>query len=411
MSRNQIMSYNQLQRKYALDIKDHELDDSQYNEYTDEIKNILTGKKMVYLSHTDEKAKWYDKVNRLLDLQKQVGYHRRQNTFKRVLHWGQLKLFLSEVEFLNKVLSDKKRDLSRKVVMVYAGAAPGHHIAYLHSLFPEVEFQLYDPNKFVVKDAATLKTHQQFFTDADALYWKEQVQQNNLHLVFCSDIRTEPATQENIIRNMNMQLDWWKIMEPELSMFKFRLPWEAGETEYPEGEIYIQAYPGPTSSETRLIVEKNAKIIKYNNKQYEDACFYHNTVSRDLCYNTKLGKLSLERDGLDNCYDCASFIKIMEEYVNYRKLPLTKIRSLIGDIQKEISFGKSSVKLHTVKWFNTTFDKFKKLTYKRCKDDKCTKCQNAVEIVDPTARGLSVATIENEEKAIESAKKKKQKDE
>ncbi len=400
------MTHNaQLQRKYSLDVKNHSLDKNQFEQYSDEIKQTLTGNKMIYLCHTDEKAQWCDKLDRKLNLKKQIEYKRRTNTFKRVLHWGQLKLFLSEVEFLTKVLSDEKRDPSKKVIMVYAGAAPGHHIVYLHSLFPEIEFQLYDPNDFVIKTKDNILIHQQFFTDVDAEYWKVYKEQKNIHLVFVSDIRTEPATQENIIRNMNMQLEWWKIMEPELSMFKFRLPWEEGKTEYPEGEIYTQAFPGPTSSETRLIVKKGAKIISYDNKRYEDACFYHNTVTRELCYITKLGKLNLERDGIDNCYDCSSFIHIMEKYAKYRKYSLVKLRELMTDIQREISFHRSNIKTHTIKWFNTSFDKFKKLLYKGCDNKKCEMCQNAIEVVDPTARGISVATIDNEEKAIEKAKK------
>ena len=76
-------------------------------------------------------------------------------------------------------------------------------------MLPSVNFELYDPNTFAVKDNATLKTHVQFFMNADAEHWRKRAADENLYLVFCTDIRTEPATCENIIRNMEMQKGWW----------------------------------------------------------------------------------------------------------------------------------------------------------------------------------------------------------
>jgi cap2 methyltransferase len=159
-----------------------------------------------------------------------------------------------------------------------------------------------------------VKTHVQYFTDDDAKYWSEQ---SDKYIVFCSDIRTEPADEENVKANMDMQLRWWKIMNPQLSMFKFRLQWNNDETEYPEGDIYSQPYCGPTSTETRLIVKKDAKIISYSNKKYEEQLFYHNNIRRKAKYNSVLGDVTLEKDGVDNCYDCTSFINIISNYLAF----------------------------------------------------------------------------------------------
>jgi hypothetical protein len=177
----------------------------------------------------------------------------------------------------------KESKSDKPIYFVYAGAAPGDHQDYLKALFPDIYFELYDPNDFICKDSDKLKTHVQFFTNKDAEYWRSM--SDKVFLVFCFDIRSEPPSDENIKRNMDMQLEWWKIMNPELSMFKFRLPWSEGQTEYPKGDIYFQAFPGPTSIETRLIVKKDAPIIKYDNKNYEDACFYHNVVERIRYYD------------------------------------------------------------------------------------------------------------------------------
>jgi len=333
-------------------------------------------------------------VHRLLDLTKTKKYERRQYQFKPNLHWGQLKLLLTEIEFLTIVLSEYKGELP--IYFVYAGAAPGDHIWYLQLLFPTIYFELYDPNDFSIKDNDKLKTHVQFFTNKDAEYWRSR---NDIFLVFCSDIRTEPASSENIINNMAMQLKWWQIMNPELSMFKFRLPWEEGKTQYPEGEIYIQPFPGPTSTETRLVVRKGAKLIDYDNIQYEGACFYHNTVDREKYYETSLGHLNLDRDGFDNCYDCAAMIEIIKKYLAVSKLDYT-VRELITDMQENITASKHTIKSQTIRYLNETFSTYKKLCYMPCRNRKCPVC--SVKEHNPIAKGFSKATVEAESAAMKS---------
>ena len=368
------------------------------NSYSDEIKDILNGKELKICHIKNNAEKSTNDINRVLNMNDQLEYYLRTNILKRSLHWGQLKLFLSELEFLTKILSEKP---NKKIVFVYAGAAPGHHIKFLHDMFKEIDFELYDPNKFVISDEPGLKTHVQFFMDEDAQYWHDKAKKDDLYLVFCSDIRTEPATSENVIRNMNMQLGWWKIMNPDLSMFKFRLPWEAGKTTYTEGDIYLQAFPGPTSTETRLMVRKNAKIINYDNKTYESACFNHNVINRELYYDNILGDLSLDKDGLDNCYDCVSFIKIVENYNKLRNLPISNIKILINSIQKEIT-GNTDIYNQTLKYFNDTLGDFKKNAYFRCNNKKCRDCPNGIRYINPIEKGYSVATIANEEAAKKS---------
>jgi hypothetical protein len=246
----------------------------------------------------------------------------------------------------------------RKLYIVYAGAAPGIHTKFLQTMFPDSNFELYDPNKFYekLKENKNIKTHRQFFTDEDAEYWRDRALKENLYLTFITDIRTEPATDETVEKNMKMQMNWWKIMNPELSMFKFRLPWRDGKTEYPEGKIYIQLYPGPTSSETRLIVKKDAPIIQYDNRTYEDQCYYHNNVARKLYYDTPLGKLDLYHDKLDNCYDCAGFIDLVNSYLlimdpSYNPSDTKKLKQKINYIQKHVTFSNSDVCEQTVKYF------------------------------------------------------------
>ena len=287
-------------------------------------KSLLVYKKFSF-PHT-YKGITVDKFSRILtedDPRKKYELATPQTQYKPQIHWGQLKLMLSEVEFLTLVYKQyKEAKDTRPIYIVYAGAAPGHHIDYLHSMFPDIYFYLYDPNDFVAKENDKVKTFVQFFMDEDAKKWKD----DSKYVCLISDIRTFPATEENIVDNMNLQKGWWDIMNPELSMFKFRLPWNEGKTEYMEGDIYLQVYPPITSTETRLIVKKNAPIIKYDNTKYEEQCYYHNMVTRNSIHNISLftngetiDDINLYNKHLDACYDCMAFIYIVKKYMEVIK--------------------------------------------------------------------------------------------
>eukprot|EP00961_Rhodomonas_salina_P002887 39493-Rhodomonas_salina.1 len=60
-----------------------------------------------------------------------MPYRRRQGEEKTVVHWGQRKLLLSELEFLTA-------HGAAGATVVYAGAAPGTHTRYLLELFPDL---------------------------------------------------------------------------------------------------------------------------------------------------------------------------------------------------------------------------------------------------------------------------------
>lgn len=367
------------------DIKSHK---SINVDYDPELKKILTTQIMPKLSHIKESAEKSSNLNRILDLSVTQPYTVRKPFLRRTLHWGQLKLFLSEVEFLTKVQQDAGK---RDIILVYAGAAPGDHDAYLHSLFPSIRFELYDPNDFIVKDSDKIKTHVQFFTDADAKYWQKYVAEHpDIYLAFVTDIRTNPPTPENIKRNMDMQMKWWQIMNPDLSMFKFRLPWEPGKTTYPEGDIYLQCYPSAVSTETRLIVKKSAKLIEYDNKQYEDACFAHNTIARTKYYDT-YGDFNLDHDGIDNCYDCISFVRIIDEYTKINKGK--KLFNLIKEVQRSITHNRLNIKAHTEIYFKKALDGYLREMYVACGNDKCQVCVSGLKKKEQMK---SKATLENE---------------
>jgi hypothetical protein len=213
---------------------------------------------------------------------------------KKNLHYGQLKLLLSEMEVFLLLKAKKIR------YVIYAGAAPGTHINVLAKFLPHIEWYLYDPRNVFDKNLANFSNvhiYVQYFTINDAkklrncLIKNKKLRKNELMLI--SDIRNNiiekakksanlGAQQEIVFQDMNLQSGFYDTLKPDISLFKFRLNWSSGITTYYKGIIYYPIYGKFSTTEFRLYVDgANAKNIKYDNKQYEDQCFYFNYCVRN----------------------------------------------------------------------------------------------------------------------------------
>lgn len=319
--------------------------------------NIYKGYKNPFMSYICSYQKNinndnYKKLFRILpnDMKREV-YYRRTNEIKNVMHWGQRKLLLSEIEFLTLYFTNNNT-IGKDVYVIYAGSAPGTHILYLSKLFPTVYFELYDPREFSdkLKNSRMIKTHIQYFTDETAKMWDTDEHPDKV-ILFISDIRTGDTETmnanevENRVKIDNQwQMDWYNIIKPKLSMFKFRLPYNSDEkTEYLSGDIYLQAYAPATSTETRLIVGQNAKLKIYDNREFEEQLFYFNKKERAISYENILNKISRnEKNGISNNYDGASEVHILEKYLAYstqlnRHTIIKKIIEMIKIISDELS--------------------------------------------------------------------------
>jgi SAM-dependent methyltransferase len=299
-------------------------------------------------------------------------YHRRTKEVKNVLHWGQRKLLLSEIEFLTIFLT-KNINTDKKIYVIYAGAAPGTHILYLSNLFPMVYFELYDPRDFsrnIIVTNNNINTYVQYFTDETANKWKS-IDHHDKLILFISDIRTgdtetmnSDEVEERVIIDNQMQMNWYNIMKPKLSMFKFRLPYNSdNKTENLDGDIYLQAYAPATSTETRLIVGEDAKLKLYDDREFEEQLFYFNNYERVCNFNNLLFDTPINKKyGIKNNYDGASEIYILEKYLKlfdkvFAKQDMNndtvklKIIKMINEITKELSkrrtlFSEQPVKNH-----------------------------------------------------------------
>jgi hypothetical protein len=260
------------------------------------------------------------------------GYFERKGREKQSVKWGQLKLFITEMQFFNKFWNPSEVS---NPVCVYVGSAPGTHIPFLTELFPWFEFHLYDPRDVFdekLKTNPRVKLHVQFFSDADAEKYK-----GRKDVFFFSDIRTssynkekyttEKSQKENealVKEDMERQKKWVEIIQPVKAQLKFRLPytypWMKETTfEYLDGDIYLQPWAPQTSTETRLVVDMNRPLRKWNFPLYEKMMFYHNNIIREhAVFVNPITGLNAPADiemGLTQDYDTTVFLATIQDYM------------------------------------------------------------------------------------------------
>jgi hypothetical protein len=236
-------------------------------------------------------------------------YRRREKEIKSVIHNGQRKLLLSEIEFLSCFTY-----IYPKVSKVlYIGAAPGTHISYLADLFDNLTFYLYDKSKFKLKKRKNIKIFNKFFTNEDV---KDYAYENCIF--FISDIRRSEE-EEFISEDMKLQESWVKTIRPAASSLKFRLPYAQDKViKYIQGDIYLPVFGTKTTTETRLFIDsRDVDICKeYNSRIYEEQMFYFNTILRPSVYPNPAPNPKI---GLDYCYDCTTETYILWKYLKYLK--------------------------------------------------------------------------------------------
>lgn len=312
----------------TIDVKSH-ISANVYEEVKKEIFDEI-------LVTEEEKAQYKKPVPfnmQLVDSVPYIPYRRINNELKLSLHWGQRKLLMTEIFFLAKFSA-----LSKTVL--YAGSAPGTHIPFLLEIFPKHKFILYDPRDFSPKlrpfeKSGRVEIYQEYMTDDVARKFQNQ------DILFVSDIRTDP-TEKGVHADMLMQQRWHAIMNPLVSMFKFRLPYTAiNEAEndenektskgyqgdinkypYLDGEIFIQPWAPVTSTETRLLAYRFEKggsppMREYNSALYEAQMFRHSLITRQL----QNFKHCVCGEGIDYCWDCRAEIEILAMFLTSQQFP------------------------------------------------------------------------------------------
>lgn len=237
------------------------------------------------------------------------------------MHLGQLKLFFTELLFLT--LCTKPGDK-----IIYVGAAPGYHITKLADLFPDINFDLWDPRKFETEERKNIKLYNDYFTDTSANSYAQD-ELNNERLLFICDLRTLKIGEykkfkdidrmdELVDDDMIMQKRWCQIIKPEYAYLKFRLPYIVPRTEYLSGTIYLQPYT-KISTEARLLTNNYDDNVIYDNIIFQEKMAYHNGYTRCRSKHYNKWKNIMEKYDLINNWDNALALHIIHFYLKHIK--------------------------------------------------------------------------------------------
>jgi hypothetical protein len=243
----------------------------------------------------------YDDLPYLLDY---------ENTFPiptTVIHWGQLKMFLTTFLFLIKVV----KETDEVVNIIYPGSAKGDNILILCELFPNTRWYLIDPNKYHPKlysHKQIIECKNELFTNKLAEYYYNKLK--NTKLLFISDIRVA-TDDKSILRDQNQNTNWYTILKPNYAFLKFRCPYYKPEKyQYYTGKIYLQPYAPIKSTETRILLSGILEEKIYDIDEYIGRMFYFNRVLRPAYYKT-----FANNKHMDHCWDCAYFSYIVKNYI------------------------------------------------------------------------------------------------
>lgn len=250
-------------------------------------------------------------------------------TNRNTIHYEQVKLLMADIFFILHFVDLKK---FRNPIFLAIGAAPGHHYAILHELFPMIEFHLFDTRPFQLKKAVcrdqTLIIHQQYFSHNDAYEWRKSASQRGLYVTS----ETKEKISKAIYEDMSMQKEWIEIMNPQNAAIKTKFPHiddgeEDTEIEYFDGYLCKQQFAPQTSSEARLIPfftrdeERNRNIYatrQWSARKYQDQFFYSNMVIRHSNFNNPFtGTLEpIYNEDLINDFDSTATAIILAQYLN-----------------------------------------------------------------------------------------------
>jgi hypothetical protein len=252
-------------------------------------------------------------IYKLKDIDVSLNYEYTKLKPKTVCHWGQLKLFLTTLFFLVKVIKPNKN-----YNILYPGSAPGDALLLLIDMFPNISWYLIDPrdcNKKLHEHKQVKEIIKDYFTDEMVNKYADQFKNDKSILLLISDIRSD-TSDKGIIFDQNLHIKWHKKLKPKYSYFKFRCPYEIPNDiySYYEGKIYLQPFAPTSSTETRLLLKKKLKKYDYDINKYQGSLLYFNRVIRPSYYVKSIIK---DNDYFDHCYDCTYFSYLIKNYLKH----------------------------------------------------------------------------------------------
>ena len=181
----------------------------------------------------------------------------------------------------------------------------------------------------------------------------------DLDVYFISDIRTNTSDSRgphdaDILWNSAQMYNWLKILKPNASILKLRLPWLDSKEEYInevfefinnsemmkadidfakehgldimgdfmngkfsyfDGEIYLQPFAPKGSTESRLVIfgDQHDNVVEYDNENYDQRFQYSNSIERSFSlFENDNANISMN---FDHCFGCSLENVIWKEYI------------------------------------------------------------------------------------------------
>jgi len=270
------------------------------------------------------------------------------------VHWGQRKLAMSGVPF---PLYHWDPTTHPSPTFVYVGAAEGTNIKFISTLFPAIKWVLYDPRPFDIKETDRITIHtgeDGWFDNETAEEWRK-VQEERGDVYFMSDIRNFPHDATDtylrtllIVKDLNMQQEWCRVIKPVAAHLKFPLIHREKRNvklshryfKYMPGIVYFQAWNRPRSYETRLVVTDFESEVYWDLESTRDKIDYVNLHLRpNVPYRVKTGSFQTEGisgTALDDSWDSSAEILIWADYLTKNGVTPSEenIKILAGSLSK-----------------------------------------------------------------------------
>lgn len=266
-------------------------------------------------------------------------YRLRNQRCSTQLHIGQLKLFLSTLQFLTLYCDTDKINH-----IIYPGSAPGNNIPLLCDMFPNTRWYLCDPRPIEAVHENIVWLKNDFFLEEHMDEINSLIPEDEKKLLI-SDIRISSSanlvlTEEDIDNDMGLQRGWVEYMKPDFAQLKFRLPrlmagndviGSNGYYKYLHGKLYLQYFAPISSTELRLVVNgKDLAEVDWNVDQIDNLMFLFNGKLRVSFYDVpeKVKKAT----GFDSCHDCWGSYLLIKHYCELYNRDLGEIFEYIWKI-------------------------------------------------------------------------------
>jgi hypothetical protein len=126
---------------------------------------------------------------------------------------------------------------------------------------------------------------------------------------------------------MMNQKRWVEIINPDVSYLKLRYLWKENGVDpknygsYLTGKVLMQAFPGPVSTEMRLLSYNKNKNLEHSEVEY--SCFTHNLITRVQNYEYP-ENYPADLHNNCKCYDCTFQAWVLNDHFEIKGIERTR---------------------------------------------------------------------------------------